>query len=219
MCFGDVAYRTDSQTIVRRNVMEQVTYKITGQSALLMNNPASMLGSREAPSNGEEKSKGKPSGLKIKSIPTAEAEAAIKVYRVPDGQLYIPATSFRAALIEAPIGRKIGKLSAKRVYSASVFTVEQECLLFDPKTEKPIHDYVIDVRRAVVQRQGIARARPRIDKWACYVVFDIDDSLLGKDAMGILSEGMNLAGRLAGVLDFRVSKTGEFGRFKAELVQ
>lgn len=204
--------------------MEQVSFKITGQSALLMNNPASMLGPKEESSNGKgkkgkkSKGEGEKSELKVKSIPTAEAEAEVKAYRAADGQLYIPAISFRAALIEAPIGRKIGKLSAKRVYSASVFTVEQECLLFDPKTEKPIHEYEIDVRRAVVQRQGIPRARPRIDRWACYVVFDVDDSLLGKKPLAILSEGMNLAGRLAGVLDFRVSKTGEFGRFTAELV-
>jgi hypothetical protein len=179
------------------------TFKITGLSPLLMHNA---LGMKRAGG-----------GLGTKKIPTAEDEAAAGVYRLPNGTLFIPAISFRSSIIGkggSASGRKVGKLTAKVAASAALSTAAEFCELFDPETEEPITAYVIDSRRAVVQGNGIIRSRPRVDRWACDLVMDIDEDFLSVEHTVAL---LNFAGRLAGVLDFRPQCRGEFGKFRAEL--
>lgn len=193
--------------------MQLVTYRITGLSGILMHNPAEM----EAPT-------GEPDGLKTKPRTDKEQEAEAGAYRVSGGQLYIPTAAFRKALITAPVGRKIGKLAASTIYAASVFCVEREALLITPESDEPIHDYEIDSRRVVnpTTKGSVIRHRPWIRHWATLLAVEIDIELLplskGIDPHKTLTDGWNLAGRLKGVLDFRIEKKGDCGRFKAELV-
>lgn len=182
-----------------------VKIKVTGLAPILMNNPASMAGPGD----------GKPAR---KKIPTPEAEAAAKVYRTKNGkklQLYIPANALRGALLAGGMGKRINKLGAGKVAAAGVFTVEKQCFLYHPKTGKAINEYQIHTCRAVVMKADIIRARPEIPEWACTFTITVDDDFLDVDmAIGLLNYG----GKIAGVLDFRIEKKGEFGRFKAELI-
>jgi hypothetical protein len=177
-------------------------FKITGLTPLLQNNPKSMGG------NG---------GIKTKKHPAPEEDAENKVYRMDDGQIYIPSISFRSSVI-APRGgataQRIGKSAAGTIFSAGVMNADEFCRLYHPETSKPIHDYEIDIRRVVVQKNGILRARPKIPEWGCDLPLEIDDNFLSIDDV---LELLNRAGKIAGVGDYRPQSKGIFGRFKAEI--
>lgn len=178
-------------------------YKITGVSSMLMNNAMSM----HLPDVK----------VKVKKIPTPEEEAASKVYRRDNGTLYAPALWFRGSLLAGAIGKRLGKFSAKSRLAAAVFCSpgEEKCALIHAKTGKPIREYKINTMRSVVQRQGIMRSRPEIEEWTCIVVFEVDTDFVTPQHV---EEFLNMAGKIAGVGDYRPQKAGPFGRYKAELL-
>jgi len=186
--------------------MQEVKLKITGTSPLLMNNPASMK------SGG-----GGLSTKKKEYIP--EEEAAPKRYLTSDGEhLCFPVAGFLGGIIQkACSGRKINKRFASAVVPGALFQLNELTVLLDPITNKPISadDYDIDVRRAVVGKAGVHRARPKVENWATELTLEFDDEFL--DPQTIL-ELVNLAGKIAGVGDFRPAKRGPFGRYSAELI-
>jgi hypothetical protein len=184
--------------------MEIVRFKITGVSPILQNNPAKM-----------QASKGTELGGKKTYDPVIEAEAA--VYRNDRKEIVVPSIAFRAAMFKACTGRKINKLSAKTAVAASVFPVEQECILLDGKG-KPIKDYKIHSCRCVVNKAGIIRTRPMIEHWSTVLALEVDTNFLGKGCEQVLEQLLNLAGKIAGVMDWRPEKLGTFGRFTAKLI-
>lgn len=123
----------------------------------------------------------------------------------------------RSAILRASSGRRIGKVSAKSVVAGTVFPIEQECILLSAKTGKPLTSYKIHSCRAVVNKAGILRSRPMFEDWACDLALDIDTEMLPD--IGIVTQLLNIAGRIIGVMDWRPEKMGTFGRFTAELVQ
>lgn len=178
--------------------IEVHTFHVEGISSLLMNNPAGMGG-------------GQPT-MGAKKIPTPEEEAAAKVYRSADGTLYLPSIQFRSSLLNGCTGKRIGKVGAARQVSAGVFNVETETPLKTPgKSGKPIKDYRIHQTRAVVQKQGVIRARAEVPEWAADVVFEIDTDFITVDQV---RELLNVAGRIAGVGDWRPAKKGPHGRYR-----
>ena len=183
--------------------MELLTYRITGISPILQNNPAKMAGGADG---------GLKSGKKT-YVPEVEAEAA--VYRNDEGEIIVPSIAFRAALFRAATNRKIGKLSAKSAVSGSIFPVEHQVRLIDAKTGKPITKYKIHSCRAVVNKAGIIRVRPMIENWACDLVLEVDTEMIPNTA--VITELLNIAGKIAGVMDWRPEKLGTFGRFTAAL--
>jgi hypothetical protein len=186
------------------DIVDIVTYRIVGLSPLLMHSAKAMM--QPKPNQG----------LGSKTIPTAVAEAEAGVYRLPSGQLFIPSESFRLAILGAARGRRIGKTAAAMVLAGSVFPVEPELPLVDPQTGSPIEKYEIDIRRAVVNRMGVARARAMLRTWACDLSFEVDLEMLPN--VEILTQILNIAGKIIGVLDYRIEKKGTFGRFRAELI-
>lgn len=176
------------------------TFKLRSLSPLLMHNPAGM----------REEQKGK--GVAVKTIPPAAEEAEAAAYRMEDGNLGLPVDMIRMSLLEGCLGRRIGKMSAQRVIAASVMPLELAMVpLIHPDTGEPISEYKVDIRRVVVQKNGIRRARPRIDQWAVDVQFEID---LEFCTVAIVTELLNIAGRVAGVGDYRVNRKGTFGRYR-----
>ena len=162
----------------------------------------------------------RPTGaVKVKSIPTAEDEAEASTYRLPDGQLYLPATAAHSSLIEGGSGRKVGKFGAKILLGSTVFVTHPECPLVDPETREALHEYRIDQRRVVVQHQGVVRARARIDNWQADVTFEYDQERI---VPAIIGELFSIAGRGIGLLEYRpkpkMGKPGPFGRYNVELV-
>jgi hypothetical protein len=182
--------------------MKLVSFWVQGLSPLLTNNPAAM-----------QKKENKGAKTAAQRIPDAETEAERGAYRNERGELCLPAVSFRSAMLSAAKGLKYGKMSAISVTQASVFVAEDFCVLVDPETREPLKTYVIDSRRAVVNRKdGIVRSRPRMNRWATQLVLEIDEAFT---PMENHTDVLNRAGRLIGVGDFRVERRGWFGRFHA----
>jgi hypothetical protein len=184
--------------------MRLVEWQVTGLSPLLQHNPASMGG------GDAEQQIGK------KVIPTPEVEAEAGTYRLPSGQLYIPSISFRNALLGACTGKRIGKVAAAGIVAGSVFVPYEQTPLIEPGTGEPITTWEVDVRRAVVMRQGIRRARPRIEKWGCLLTLEVDIDYIAN--LDILTQLLTQAGALKGVGDYRPEKKGMYGRFTVERV-
>ncbi|TET67569.1 MAG: hypothetical protein E3J56_12665 [Candidatus Aminicenantes bacterium] len=178
-----------------------VTFKIKGVKPILMNNPDSM-GKKEG-------------GIRTRKIPTPEEEVKDKFYQT-NGQLFIPSAAFKGALLTASVGMKIGKYAAIQRMKGGVFTVEDECLLFHPKTNSPLtpKDAVIDTRRAVVRGQGVLRSRPLIKDWMCELNLEIDDDFVTIEQV---LDRLKAAGKYPGVLDFRPECSGPFGRFEVKM--
>lgn len=185
---------------------EPFTFLVTGTRPVLMNNPAGMA----VPT-------GKPKGRRQKEIPSPEEEAARSVYKLPSGQLYGPAAGLRRAIIDAAYGLKFGKVKADELVASAVFNLEEEALLFHPRTKKPVTSYVIDTRRCVIpsNKAGVVRSRAKVMEWATLLNLEIDTDTLEVEQ---IAELLERAGRLIGWMDFRIQKKGPFGAFIPELV-
>lgn len=183
--------------------MRECSFVVTGKRPLLMHNCAAMCAAQEGP--------------KRKSIPTPEEEAERSAYRLPSGQLYIKGEAFRGSLLKAVSGYKIKKTSAKVVFAAGVFLMDEECPLVHPQTGNPLTDYVIDTRRAVVQGNGVQRSRARVNAWRTRVRVEYDEEILTPE---IILQFLERAGQFVGVGDQRpgAPKTpGQFGTYTVAL--
>ena len=157
-------------------------YKVSGipPFALLTHNPASM---RRTEANT----------VKTKKIPSAEDEARAGLYLDEEGHFMVNTVGFRSSLLNGAKGKKVGKASAISVLQATVFNVDELAILIDPKTEKPIKSYIVDTRRAIIQRQGIMRSRPRFNSWACFLYLQIDTDVITPE---MVEENLNVAGQM-----------------------
>lgn len=170
--------------------------RVEGRTALLTHNPQSM---GTAPEAGR--------GTRV---PDAAVEAEAGTYRLEDGSFAIKGEAFRASLLGAA-GAWKAKRSTMKSRLAHVTVIEELVQLLDPETSKPLTSYVIDARRAIVQRQGIIRRRPRFDRWACEFTVEYDPALVTDPKMVI--DIVADAGGRVGVGDYRPAKNGWFGRY------
>lgn len=185
----------------------KLLYRVTGISPLLMHNPAgSMTGNKAR-----------------KEIPPPEEEAERAAYRLPSGQLYIKSEAFIGSMRRAASGFKVpsryGKESAKAVISGGLTPQQEVCVLVHPETGEELREYVVDIRRAVVQGNGVLRARPRLDLWGCVIEFEYFQEQIGN--VDIITMIFERAGLTVGVGDQRpgAPKTpGAFGKYRVELL-
>ena len=180
-----------------------VTFKVTGLSELLMNNPLSM----------DEDDSAK---VRTKKIPPEE-DARKRLYVNDEGQFYVPTIAFLNSLWLGSAYQKFGKDTARTLIQSSVFTAEDQTILLDKNTSNPIEDYFIDSRTVVIKatKGRILRHRPLIKNWMCLVSFEIDtDFALTPEKLLPL---FNKAGRMIGVMDYRPACRGPFGRYEVEL--
>jgi hypothetical protein len=176
--------------------ISRITIVVDGRTPLLTHNPQSM---------GDVKAPGKES-----RIPTPEVEAEAGCYRLAEGTLCIKGDSFRGALLGAAgAWKKKGKATMKSALSH--VTVTEELIALKHKDGTPITSYEIDSRRAMVQKNGIIRNRPKFSDWSCELSIEYDPALVSDPR--IICDILNDAGARMGVGDYRPSKNGWFGRF------
>ena len=180
--------------------MELITFKITGTSPLLMNNPVGMLNV-------------KPDTLSAaKKIYDPNVEAQSRLYKDDKG-FFLPSVAFRSAILSATSGKKVGKEKAIFVIPSSVQIAQENTYLVDKKG-KSIQHYEIDSRRVVVMKAGVIRHRPKFLEWQTYLPLLIDTDRIPEDSVLTL---LNDCGQKIGVGDYRPNKKGWFGMFKAEI--
>lgn len=178
---------------------------LTGITPLLQHAPTAM---RPAGTSG-----------RTKNIPTAEDEAARAVYRNADGNLFLQAIAVRNCMLNGASrgDYRIGKKSLKALLSAGLMIEPVEIPLL--RNGAPISEYEIDIRRAVVQRNAVLRARPLIAvPWEAQCDVLVDAGLFTLVAgLSQIQDLFSFAGRFIGVGDYRPEKTGWFGQFAAVL--
>jgi hypothetical protein len=168
---------------------------VDGIKPLLTHNPESMNTPSE-PGKGSR-------------IPDAEVEAEAGVYRMANGVCALKGEAFRGAALGAASAWKKKRLSMKSLLSH--ITVVEELVPLRRRDGTAIKDYVIDARRAIVQKQGIVRRRPRFDEWSCEFTIEFDPALV--DEPRLIVDILADAGNRIGVGDYRPSRNGWFGRF------
>jgi hypothetical protein len=135
------------------------------------------------------------------------------VYRVDNGNLGIPGEYLRQAVIHAAKFQqdpRSPRKSAMDLFKAGVVALTEVA-----DTGKAAWDYV-DQRRVTIQRNGITRSRPALNKgWV--VEFEIMVNLPEYIPKELLRSTIEQAGRLIGIGDFRPTY-GRFGltEFKVE---
>ena len=174
-----------------------VQFTLEGASPLIMHSPRGMRAASE-PELGR------------KTIPLPDEEAEAGAYRLPDGALCFPAVGVRNCILKAAVGIRLGKKAAQPYFAASLLPADMMFPLTNAEGE-PLREYVVDIQRAVVQRQGIMRARPRIDPpWFLVCTFRWG-GLISQDQ---LRETINVAGNVVGIGDYRIERKGWFGQFR-----
>lgn len=172
--------------------MKTVKIELTGESPLLMNNPASMM--------DEQKSTKKTARYDHK------AEAEKLAYKDDKGVLYVPAAAVKGCIIGGASYVKFGKFAAKPMIAGGVHIKPEKISLGTKK-------YDLDIRTVVIQRARVVKARPMIENWKITFELEYDESLIPypeRDLKPIIED----AGKRIGLLDFRPQKLGSFGRFK-----
>ena len=184
----------------------------TGVTPLLQHNPASMWEGR-----------GVGASTRGKNIPTPEDEARQGAYILPTGQLYMPALALRNCFLEGcsrgdfRVGRK-----PLKVPLASGLIIPGEKLPLT-RGSAPIMetDYEISQMRAVIQRAGIIRSRPRIaEGWEIAFTVLVDAALYRQSqALAQIWELFNFAGHTVGIGDYRPARLGTYGQFKVAIAE
>ncbi len=172
--------------------MEKYKVTIEGTSPILFSNPIGMI----------------PQHFGKKSVPTPEEEAATRCYWLdgPGSELCFPSDNLKIALIQASSAYRFGKQSLAPFVAGSILL---QPALLGLGTNK----YFIDTRRAVVQRQGVLRSRPRLNEWKLSFEIIQDDDF-PEQASSQLPLIIAEAGRRIGIGDYRPQKKGWFGKFR-----
>lgn len=193
--------------------MAEIQVIIAGDSAILMHNPAGMRG-------GGQASAGK------KEIPTPEAEAAASRYLSSDKtMLVLKADHLHACLLTASRGYRLQGRESVYPYIAGSIEITPELipLLREADATEPLgaDDYEVDLRRVVVQGQGVLRGRAKIWPWAARFTIGYDEGVFTRAFMEktFLGDIARRAGKAVGLLEYRPSKGGRFGRWHVERVE
>lgn len=175
--------------------MRQIKITLTGLSAYLMNNPASMVST---------------AGGKKRSIPTPEEEAESKCYWLDNehSSLAVPATHVHASLMKGSARYKVDKHS---LWSILVGACHVEPELISLNTT----EYKRDTRTVIIQKNRIFRCRPKVMcPWQIEFELHFDPEWLPLEVVRqTLPEVIKTAGNLIGLGDYRTEKKGPFGKY------
>jgi hypothetical protein len=171
----------------------RIRFLVEGKCPLLSHNPASMHAAPQTKKGG--------------AFPSPAEEAEAGTYRLEDGTCATKGEGFRAALLAASTNFKVPRkrYSFQRVLEH--VAVVEDLVPLTRADGKPISDYVIDARRAIIQGNGIIRHRPCYPEWRTMFTLEYDPLLITDPK--IIVDIMADAGNLKGIGDYRP----RFGRF------
>lgn len=183
----------DAEPVINAEIPYLADFEVCGSAALLLHRWS--VDAIEAKGKAAKGSKAR-----------KEDDLESYVYRDEQGTICIPAEYFRMAVVNAAKFKqdpRSPRKSAMDLFKAGVACIEELC-----PTGLDKWDYV-DRRRVMVQRNGITRSRPALNKgWQARVTFQV--ALPEYISPELMNEVMQFAGRLVGVGDFRPT----FGRFQ-----
>lgn len=135
-------------------------------------------------------------------------------YRNTDGELYVPSTQIRAAIIEAGSNHKQrgNRKSLKYILGGALTLLDEQLLVIDPSTGKPYKTFEVDSRPVTIPatKGKVMRHRPRFDKWKLAFEIRINLNLVDVETVAML---LAEAGEQFGIGDWRPQRMGSFGTF------
>ncbi len=136
-------------------------------------------------------------------------EAKKHAYINEKGELYIPASAVAHCILNRAKELKAGGKNLASYLKGTFFIEPNEI----PLGKK---DFEVDVRRAVIQRNAILKARAKVFPWEAefYIIYDKATFPIPLDEIPKLRFLIDQAGYKFGLLDYRPEKGGEFGRFE-----
>ena len=175
------------------------TYNLTieGTSPLLMNRPSQLdIGEKAKTSKRETE--------------TPKEIASNKLYRDAEENIYLPATWFQGAIVEAGKQKKMmGKGSSKATYS-KVAGSSVEINPFEIILESDWKVFSILAVNPTTKGRNVLH-RPQFDKWKVNLQVTFDEEQI---EVPVMKELFDIAGRVVGVGDWRPAKKGRFGKFQ-----
>jgi hypothetical protein len=136
-----------------------------------------------------------------------KTESELAAYRDSEGNLALPSMALHRCMIQGSSGYKAGKKSLMPYISGSV-TIMPEMISLGVKK------YEIDIRTVVIQRQRVLKARPKIVDWTAKFEIHYDSRDIPSPA--VINEILEECGRRIGILDFRPTCKGPFGKFEVK---
>lgn len=182
----------------------EVTYRIVGDSPLLMHN-----GAMANPLNPLAKQMREITGLRKKTdehhIELQRLEFRASLYLNPKGQVIIPSANIEGTIIGGAKKSKLGTSfkSAVMVLDDPVLEYGEQ-LAVDELWEK--HETYAFVTPVIVNNSRVMRTRPRFINWALEFSCAYDDEQINREQ---LTKALRDAGKLVGLCDYRP----KFGRF------
>lgn len=175
--------------------MKKYNVTIEGISPLLMNRPSAMI---------SDISKDKKA---FEDNPQGQAES--KLYLTDNKKLYTPSTHLTGSLIEAgKVKKVVGK--GKSTYSKIVgYSVSINPYQIEHKKQKWEIFSVLAVNPTTRGRNMLHR--PMLKNWELSFEIEFDESEI---APSIIKELLDIAGKIAGIGDWRPAKKGAFGKFQ-----
>jgi hypothetical protein len=193
--------REQWQTVVNQKQhlkTAHLLYVIEGSSPLLLHSSTAM--------------KLATASLERKVIPTPEEEAEAGVLRDDQGNLILPQEALLLGMKHVARSFRIGKERASAVLASAVFVPAELQYVPVRRDGVPLKTYDgIDIRRVVVQGQGVMRARAVVNcPWEVMGILQYDPDQI---AIEVVAEILSLAGAKSGLGDYRPQRGGAFGRY------
>lgn len=189
--------------------MKQITFKITGTTALMQNNPRTV-----SPFDEYTKAIAAITAKRKKSD-----DDMLELFRLKwmasiyyeDGKYIIPASHFQQAIVAASKEKRLG---AKFTRSFGIITPSCPLKFKDhklPPEELYQLEAYVDIRAVGIRGSKVPQARFIIPKWSTEVSCWFDETQINEDD---IIEAFNIAGLRYGIGTFRQL----YGRFSAEKI-
>ena len=174
--------------------MKKYKVEITGITPLLMNKPLE-YGFDEQ-------------WIEKKASEDWEKEALKKLYIDSNGTIYQPSTHLEMSLIEA--GKKIrvkgqGKATYSKLFGSMVSIDDLE--IKHKKQDYTIHKTLVVIPST---KGRVMRYRPMFKDWVLEFSITFEDEIPAE----VVKEAFEIAGKYAGIGDWRPQKKGKFGKFQ-----
>lgn len=203
--------------------MEQIKFKIKGETPLLMhNNRLANPLDKYAQEMSKKSGKRKKTIEDIWELARIEWEGGLYFY---EGEVKLPMRVLNKCFERGATKQKNGML-----WKTGCFIQEDYCQLEysgkklkssrngeipNPDFDNMFMDYIFQIPVRVGQ-STLLRTRPIFKDWSLETTILYDPTIINRET---LIQSIHDAGRLCGLCDYRIEKGGNFGRFAAEVVK
>ena len=204
--------------------MEQIKFKLSGNTALLMhNNRLANPLDKYSQEISKKSGKRKKTIEDIWELARIEWEGGLYFY---DGEIKLPMRVINKCFERGATKQKNGMLWKTGClieedyfplsYTGKKIRVDEVDEVPNPMLDKFFNKDNYFQAMVKVGTSSILRTRPLFSGWSCEVTVLFDNSVMNKES---LIQAAKDAGRLVGLCDWRPEKGGQFGRFGVEVIE